>query len=225
MRGLLIKPHPLSSPGTIGDYAEELGVELVGHVASEDGPLPPVDDFHFVVAMGAPWSVYGREVEPWIQYVLQLFRDALKRQIPVLGVCFGAQAFAQALGGEVRKAAETELGWSTVLTHDPDVIPEGPWFMWHSDTFTLPPGARLEAWTDAGPQAYTLGRHLMVQFHPEVRPDLLEGWSRAETSDVFERLSLDRGAVEEETGRRAGEARERARALFDRFLHGVAAGG
>ena len=221
MHALVVKPHTLSSPGTIGEYAERLGVELVQHVASLDGPLPPLDGFDFVIAMGAPWSVYGEEVKPWIESELELFREAVRRVIPVLGICFGAQAFAQALGGEVHKA-EAEVGWKAVHTNDPGLIPEGPWFMWHSDSFSLPAGARLVSWTESGgPQAYTMGPHILVQFHPEVRPDVLEGWNRAEDSDVFERLGIDRAEIEAETERRQEEARERARRLFDRFLVGV----
>lgn len=218
MRGLLIKPHPLSLPGTIGAYAAELGIDLVAHVADRDGPFPTdLDGFDLVVSMGSPWSVYGSEVGGWIDEVLGLYRLAVERDVPVLGICFGAQGFAQALGGRVFRGPATELGWDTVTTHDPEVIPEGPWFMWHSDAFTLPPGARLLAETDAGPQAYDLGPHLCVQFHPEVEPSLLDAWLRIDASD-FHRLGVDLEEVVAETERRREGSERRARALFDRFI-------
>jgi len=222
VRGLLIKQHRLSDPGLIGACSAELGVELLPRVASE-GPLPPVQGFDFVVAMGAPWSVYGPEVEPWIEGELQLLRQAVDRDVPVLGICFGAQAFAHALGGEVRRAERPEVGWGEVLTTAPDLVPSGPWFMWHSDRFTLPPGAVLLASTTVCPQAFTLGPHLLLQFHPEVTPDLLESWMSQDVSD-FERTGREPQAVLEETASRQPEARRRASDLLAKFLKRVASG-
>jgi GMP synthase-like glutamine amidotransferase len=220
----LIKQHRLSEPGLIDTCAREMGVQLFPHVPLEDGPFPPVDGIDFVVAMGAAWSVYGPEVEPWIGGELQLLREAVERGVPVLGICFGAQAFSRALGGDVRKADRPEVGWNQVHTDAPDLIPEGPWFMWHSDEFTIPAGATELARTDVCPQAFTLGPHLLVQFHPEVTPELLELWMSQDVSD-FDDAGQDPKAVLEETVRRQPEARERAGALLDRFLRGVAANG
>ena len=50
MRGLLIKQHRLSEPGLIEPLAAERGAELHPHVPSEEGPLPPLDGFDFIVA-------------------------------------------------------------------------------------------------------------------------------------------------------------------------------
>jgi GMP synthase-like glutamine amidotransferase len=210
-------PHPLSVAGSIGAYAEELGIELVPHVADRDGPVPGTAGFDLLLSMGSPWSVYGEEVGGWIEGALALYREAVDRRVPVLGICFGAQGFAQALGGEVFRGPATELGWATVTSHDPATVPEGPWFMWHSDAFTLPPGARLLAETHTGPQAYELGPHLCVQFHPEATPDVVRAWIDTDASD-FDRLGLDPTDVLAETERRRDEAKRRARALFDRFL-------
>ena len=66
MRALVIKPHRLSDPGSVGAYARELGIELAEHVASEDHDLPSLDGFDLFLCFGAPWSVYGQEVRPWI---------------------------------------------------------------------------------------------------------------------------------------------------------------
>jgi len=220
VRALVVKPHALSDPGLVGARAGELGFQLVGHVADRDGPPPRPEDFDFVIVMGSPWSVYGAEVEPWIEGVLDLIRRAVRRDVPVLGICFGAQAFAQALGGEVRKADRPEVGWQRVATIAPDLIEDGPWFMWHSDTFDLPPGARLLATTESSPQAYTLGRHLLVQFHPEVTAEILDSWIEVDPSDL-ELHGIDPEALVGETAARLADAEARAARLLDRFLGGT----
>jgi GMP synthase-like glutamine amidotransferase len=217
VRALLLKPHPYSYPGLIGDAASERGVELVEHVASEDERIPELDGFDLLVCMGAPWSVYGEEVAPWIGTALERFRSAVQRDVPVLGICFGAQAFAQALGGEARRARASEVGWREIETDDGAVVPAGPWFMWHSDTFTLPPGARELARTPVGPQAFALGPHLCVQFHPEITPGILDAWIEHDDED-FRRNGVDPESVLEQTRAELGRARVRARELLNRVL-------
>ncbi len=65
----------------------------------------------------------------------------------MLGICFGSQLLARALGGEAMRGRRPEIGWVSIHTDDPELIAEGPWLEWHYDTFT--PAARREA---AGPQ-------------------------------------------------------------------------
>jgi GMP synthase-like glutamine amidotransferase len=214
MRALVIKPHRLSNPGTIGGHARELGIELVEHVPSDDPAVPALDGFDILMCFGAPWSVYGEEVRPWIGILLDRFAEAAEREVPTLGVCFGAQAHAEALGGKVRKAEQWELGWGTVDVTTEGPVSEGPWMMWHSDTFTLPSGAELVASTGSGPQAFTHGNGLFVQFHPEVEPELFWNWCEIDDSD-FIRFGVDKHVVYDEIVARAVEARERSRRLLD----------
>jgi len=220
MKVLVLKPHRLSLTGHVGEAAEARGAQLVDHVLSEDGPVPAVVGFDAIFVMGSPWSVYGPEVAPWIDGALDAIRDAVAHDVPVLGVCFGAQAFAHATGGRARQAGDHEVGWRTVDTDDPALVPEGPWFMWHGDTFDLPPGATPVARTSNGMQAYTHGPHLCVQFHPEATSAMVAAWMDHDDSD-FRRAGMDPDEVLRETERREPEARERAAALLDRFLERV----
>jgi GMP synthase-like glutamine amidotransferase len=217
MRALVIKPHRLSATGFVGERFRERGAELVDHVASEAGAPTTLDGFGAVLVMGAPWSVYGEHVEPWIDGVLDLLREADRRGVGVFGVCFGAQAMAAAFGAEVRHAGASEVGWREVETSDPALLPAGPWFMWHSDTFDLPPGSVEVARTPLGPQAFVLGPHLCVQFHPEVDGDVVASWMDMDPSD-FLAAGIALADVLAETREREAEARARAGALVDRFL-------
>jgi GMP synthase - Glutamine amidotransferase domain len=216
---LVLKPHRLSLAGHIGDAFVDRGVELIDHVLSDDDAPPSIAGHDAVIVMGAPWSVYGDEVAPWIDGALDAIRDAAAHDVPVLGVCFGAQAFAHAMGGRARPADDQEVGWRKVRTEDPTLIPAGPWFMWHGDTFDLPPGATAVATTPVGVQAFTMGPHICVQFHPEATADMVAAWLGHSDED-FRRVGVDPADVLEETRRREPEARIRAAALVDRFLSG-----
>jgi GMP synthase (glutamine-hydrolysing) len=100
-------------------------------------------------------------------------------------------------------------------------VSEGPWFQWHFDTFSTPPGATLIAETDAGPQAFVSGRHLGVQFHPEVTPEIMETWVRTYRHELDDE-GVDPDALLEETDRRAEDSRRASQALLRRYLETVA---
>ena len=85
----------------------------------------------------------------------------------------------------------------------------------------MPPGGKLIAETDVGPQAYVIGRSLGLQFHPEVTPEIVAGWVRAYRDGPHDG-SLDTDAMLEETTRRSPVGRQMTERLFDRFLDGVA---
>jgi hypothetical protein len=125
------------------------------------------------------------------------------------------------LGGRVYRGDESEIGWLPVRTSDPALVPEGPWFQWHFDTFTLPPTARVIADSPVGPQAFVAGRSLGLQFHPEVTTQIMYDWVRVYAHEL-EGDSVDPGALLEETVERASESERMARQLFDRFLAEVA---
>jgi GMP synthase-like glutamine amidotransferase len=220
MRVLVLKPQELSRTGHIGASLGDRGADVVEHVLDSDGPAPELDGFDAVVVTGAPWSVYGDEVRPWIAGLLERLREAVARDVPVLGICFGAQAFAEANGGWVARARDTEVGLHEVETDDPDLVPAGPWFMWHGDTFGPPDGATVVARTEAGPQAFTLGPHLLVQFHPEATAEIVSAWLAYDDAD-FRVAGIDPEATLAELRANQEEARARADAMLDRFLGGV----
>jgi GMP synthase-like glutamine amidotransferase len=220
VRVLVLKPHVLADPGLVGEALRARGADLVEHVLTDQGPPGSLEGFDAVVVMGAPWSVYGDEVAGWIGGLLDTTREAVERNVPMLGICFGAQVFAQALGGRVRPAADHEVGVREVQTDDATVVPRGPWFMWHGDTFEVPDGAEVIARTPAGPQAYTYGPHLLVQFHPEATAEIVAAWLEYDDTD-FRTARVDPAGTLETLRANEESAEIRAAALVDRLLEPI----
>jgi GMP synthase-like glutamine amidotransferase len=121
---------------------------------------------------------------PWIPGVLALIREAVSREVPVLGHCLGGQLMAKALGVAVTRNPVKEIGWGTVTIPDDPLartwfgnVREFLSFHWHGETFALPPGARLIAASEYCPhQAFAMGLHLGMQCHVEMTPALIRSW-------------------------------------------------
>jgi len=176
MRVIVVQHHAIDDAGYIADAFVGRGGELSVHEFPGGGPLPPLDDVGHVVILGAVWSVYEDSISGWIGAELDWIRAADAAGIPVLGICFGAQALTAALGGRVERAPRMEIGWTTVDTYDPDLIDEGPWLEFHGDLCLPPPEARVLARSDVCVQAFSIGPHLAVQFHPEVDAAQVSRW-------------------------------------------------
>lgn len=200
----------------LAERARQLG--FVIDVATPATGIPRrVDGYVVVMAMGASPSVNDEVIGPWFDDELALLRDADERGVAVFGICFGAQALAVALGGTVSRSPHPEVGWYPVSSVAPDLIGPGPWFEWHFDAITPPPGAEILATTDVAVQAYTVRNHLAVQFHPEVTGNEIRQWVAADP-DTLRRLHIDADALMAQTTALLPDARRRAYRLFDDFL-------
>jgi GMP synthase-like glutamine amidotransferase len=206
--------------GLLEEWAVARGHRVITLRAEEigAGPWPDPTRYDAIAPLGAEQSV-ERSPEPWIAPQVAFLREAHERGVPMLGLCFGGQALAAALGGQVRRAPAPEIGWLDLEPLDGHAVPPGPWFAWHEDTFTLPPGARELARSAACPHGFRLGRSVGLQFHPEVTPAIVEGWIR-DGRDTLAARQLDGDAINAQTRRGADEHRARSFALFD----GIAVG-
>ena len=208
MRVVVIRHHDVDSAGFIAAAFEARGAALDVHLFPDDGPLPALDGVDHVVVLGAISSV--NDPDPWIAAELAWLRGADQAGVPVFGICFGAQALCAALGGRVEAMDRKEIGWTLVDSLDEGLIPAGPWLEFHGDR-CLPPAAATElARNEMAVQAFRIGRHLAVQFHPEVDGPQLKRWLDAGGSQEAERLGLDPDQFLADTIREEPAARERA---------------
>ena len=235
MRVLFLQHDHVSPPGPIGDRFAQRGFEVVERIVvprerffspDVDFDFPEIHEHDVVVPMGAPWGAWDDDrIGTWLKPELDWLRDLHNHDVPIFGICFGGQALARALGGSVAPGPRAEIGWTWINSDDPTLIPNGPWFEWHYDRWTVPPGAVEIARNARASQGYVIGRSLGVQFHPEVITSTLEGWLdeggvEEALKDGVDPAELREGTVREEAG-----AIQRAHALVDSFLDRIAGEG
>lgn len=219
MRVIVIRHHAEDSPGFIADAFTARGAELSSHLFPGDGGLPALDGADYVVVLGAIPSVYDSGAPSlWISQELAWLREADEAGVPVLGICFGAQALCAVFGGQVEAAPGKEIGWKIVDSADPSLVPVGPWLEFHGDRCLPPPGATILASNEAGVQAFAIGRHLAVQFHPEVDEAQLRAWLESGARAEAAAAGVDPDDFLAQTAAQEPAARDRAAALVGTAL-------
>ena len=218
MKPVLIRQHEeMTPPGLLAEWLEDRGITYEVHYSYKDGSVPDPADYSFVASLGSPYGPNDTH-EPGVVAELELVGAAVEKDIPVLGLCFGGEVLSAVLGGRVERAPVPELGWREIETDDPGAIPSGPWLEWHYERFTTPPGAVEVARTADAVQAFRLGPHLGVQFHPESTVEIVADWAGADAENLA-KFGIEDGrdllAVPPE---REEAAREAAFRLFDAFL-------
>src|ERR1700759_3412213 len=145
-----------------------------------------IRDAALLIVLGGPIGVYDNDAYPFLNAEIDLIGHRLSRDLPVLGICLGAQLMAKALGSAVHAGPVKEIGWGRVeLTSEGAASCLRPLqengeavLHWHGDTFDLPRGARRLASNEHYEnQAFAYGRNaLALQFHLEADPRQLEEW-------------------------------------------------
>lgn len=186
VRVLFVHHDANSGDGHVGRAFAALGAEITVHqVCADPGSptgsttFPAPNHYDQVVLFGSRWSVDDPQVAHWVEAEIEFLRAADHAGVPVLGLCFGGQILAVALGGSVGRTEHPEIGWLPVEVNAAGVdagVEAGPWLQWHFDAFTVPPGATELARSPAGAQVFRAGPHLGLQFHPEADRDVLRGW-------------------------------------------------
>ncbi|OWK44203.1 GMP synthase [Pseudomonas oleovorans subsp. oleovorans] len=161
------------SAGSLPDLLNEFGINL--EIRSIEQPLPEPETLDLLFVLGSPESAYDHRL-PWLAGELHWLRKVQKYGTPTFGICFGSQILSRALGGEVYRNSQPEIGWTPIDPAPAGSALEGPWLNFHFDAFTPPPGAILLGRTELAAQAYRQGDAMGVQFHPEITPEMFDTW-------------------------------------------------
>lgn len=171
-------------PGYLCLYLDKKNISYRKTTVTEnDSPEIDLDAISGLVVMGGPYSV--NETHLWLDGEFRFIRKAIKKGVPMMGVCFGAQLISKALGAQVSTAPTMEAGWHRIvvdtskLAYDktsglPDKFEA---FEWHEETFAIPDGAipifkgkRIEH------QGFLYGRIFAMQFHLEMTEHMVYEW-------------------------------------------------
>ncbi len=225
-RALIIRHVPYEGVAAFREPIEAAGYH-VDRIDVADPAFGTLDlrQPDLLIMMGGPMGVYEQERYPWIACQLRRLAVRLDADRPTLGVCFGAQMIAAALGARVYPGPVTELGFHPVTVHagaraGPLRHIDVPVLHWHGDTFTLPEGTELLASSHVyDHQAFRRGTNLLaLQFHAEMGEDeRFEAWLEQWPESVAEAGQTNTAlrAAHEELGPRAVAA---GRAMIAEWL-------
>jgi len=233
MRNLLVCQHvPYEPLGTLNPLLKREGYRIrYVNFGRHPDARPNIDGYNGLVVLGGPMNVDESDRYPHLELEADLIRAAIDRELPVLGICLGAQLIAKALGADVRRNHEKEIGWYPLCTteqakDDPVFshfeITEQV-FQWHGDTFDIPEGAVHLAATDSCEnQAFRYGDNVYgLQFHLECDEPMIDRWLQvphhvAEISSTDGRI--DPETIRRETPRHIGRLKTLSERVFGEFV-------
>jgi GMP synthase (glutamine-hydrolysing) len=186
--------HGANVPGGVFDEAVEgAGHELERWVVPLGGSPQPAASYDAIMVFGGAMHPDQDEEHAWLGREERFLQDALDEEVPILGVCLGAQMLARAAGAWVAPASEPEIGWFDVeLTpegrSDPVLgvlPPRAEAFQWHHYTFGIPERGWELARSAVCTQAFRAGERAWgIQFHAEVTMPMLTAWISEDGADL-----------------------------------------
>ncbi len=230
---ILVFQHvPYEPLGTLDPLLKSAGFRIRYVNFGRDPQARPVlDKYTALIILGGPMNADEIDAYPNLVTEIELIREALRRDMSVLGICLGAQLLAKALGGGVERLPHREIGWYDVeLTSageaDPVLSPFASTqrvFQWHEDGVRLPPGAVHLAASDAcDVQAFRHGEHAYgFQFHLEVDPSLIERWLKVPANRPMleaEAGRVDPDVIRRQTGQEIDPLMALSNATFSRWI-------
>jgi len=163
------------TPASILDWVNQRKFSYSVCEIFNNNNLPIIGEFDALIVLGGPMSV--NDSDDWINNELNFIKQCIQKQIPVLGICLGAQFLAKALGAKVVKNTQKEIGWFPVQSHmnrvESDYFKSFPLeftpFHWHGEVFELPENAKAIHRTAVTPyQSFVYNNCIALQFHLEM---------------------------------------------------------
>jgi GMP synthase (glutamine-hydrolysing) len=233
MKKLLVCQHvPHEILGTLNPLLKRTGFRIrYVNFARHSEAQPSIDDYHGLVVLGGPMSVHDSEQFPYLLIELNLIEEALRRSLPVLGICLGAQLIAKTLGARVYPNEVKEIGWYDVSpteegSRDPLLAHfrgTEKIFQWHGDTFDVPRTASHLAVSElCANQAFRYNGNVYgLQFHLEVDERMIHRWlmvpeNRRELAALDGKIDLDR--IHMETSAHIRRLKELSDRVFGEFI-------
>ena len=189
---------------------------------------PETDDL--LIILGGPISVNDIDEYPFIQTELEMLTERLEADKPTLGICLGAQLIAKALGAKVYPGQHKEIGWSPIQLDDAGsrsalrylVGDEVYVLHWHGETFDLPEYAEhLASSEHYANQAFSYGKALALQFHPEVTRRDLEQWYVGHSGEIHQTEGISVNQLRDDANQYADTLRARAYTFLTEWLEQV----
>jgi GMP synthase-like glutamine amidotransferase len=224
---------PHEGPGYFATYLDRHGLPWRLVRLDNGEKLPTLSEIGGLGMMGGPMSV--NDDLPWVMPMLELVRECVVNEIPVIGHCLGGQLLSKALGGRVTRNAVKEIGWGEVRAVD--TAAAAPWarrgsflsYHWHGETFSIPDGAS-RVWSSAhcDNQAFVIGKSIGMQCHIEMTEELIESWCATGAEEIAQELGRSPAVQAPETmrvdlERRLDALHRVADEVYDGWIAGVRA--
>ena len=183
MKPVLILQH--QSPENIaylGTWLKRFNISYVVYNADQIEFPSNIEEYSALAVMGGSMSANDKLYSNRQAEILIL--QAIYRDIPVIGHCLGGQLMAKALGGKITKSYKPEIGWQSIKYCENSKVSE--WFgtdptdtviHWHYESFSIPTDATLLATSNScNNQAFSIDKHLAMQFHIEIDEKKIHNW-------------------------------------------------
>lgn len=185
---ILVFQHvPYEPLGTLDPLLKDAGFRIrYVNFGRDSAQRPSLERYAAVIVLGGPMNSDQIDSYPNLITEVEIIREAVQRDMSVLGICLGAQLLAKALGGSVSRNAVREIGWYDVELTDAGA--DDPVlstfarsqrvFQWHEDGIELPENVvHLASSPASHVQAFRHGEHAYgFQFHLEADAALIERW-------------------------------------------------
>ncbi|HTF91985.1 MAG TPA: gamma-glutamyl-gamma-aminobutyrate hydrolase family protein [Verrucomicrobiae bacterium] len=234
MKKLLVFQHvPHELLGTLNPMLKKAGFRIrYVNFGRHPDAQPRLDGYDGLVVLGGPMSVNDEDRLPHLVTEMKLIEAALSRNLPVMGICLGAQLIAKTLGAAVYPNQEKEIGWYDVSPTDhaqSDPLlgafsATEKIFQWHGETFDIPKSTSHLAFSSlCANQAFRYGDNVYgFQFHLEVDEPMIHRWLRvAENRQEITALggAISPEGIHKETPEHIARLHQLSERVFGEFIN------